>query len=195
MKTLDGYKGHLALACQTIVFLMTAFGGFLAAAAPPTSRLQNFSVGLVSLLLLALLLATRSLGRINVSKRRQRWLIGGLAAFVITIPAAILYPKYLSESTFWYPEEHPSLRIRGTEKELSEKVRIFLARNPGESMAPENLARNFEIDDIWNAEAISGVGTRLLVMYMWLTLGLGTSLFCFIESLGDGSTSRRGSAQ
>jgi len=176
------YKGLLISFVEIVVFLFAAFGGFLERVAPPEQSGAPYIVGILSFLTLIALLIVSAVARSAPGERyRRRWIFAGVIAFGAALPASYLYPQSLRQHTWWYPPDKPVQRLRGFDTDFTQPVKDFLKTNP-EERAPERLARNFELDQIWTQESIDHASSKLTAMYAWLVLSLATSVFCLLEA-------------
>jgi len=176
------YKGLLVSFVEIVVFLFAAFGGFLKSIAPPEQSGAPYIVGILSFLALISLLIVAAVARSAPGERyRRRWIFAGAIAFVVALPASFLYPRALAQHTWWYPPEKPVQRVRGGDNDFTEPVKDFLKGNPQDS-APERLARNFELDQIWTQQSIDHAASELTTLYAWLVLSLATAVFCLLEA-------------
>lgn len=176
------YKGLLVPFVEIIVFLFAAFGGFLKSIAPPEQSGAPYIVGILSFLTLIALLIVAGVARsVPGEQYRRAWIFAGVLAFVAALPASFLYPQALAQHTWWYPPDKPVQRLRGLDADFTQPVKDFLKSNPQER-APERLARNFELDQIWTRESIDRAASQLKELYAWLVLSLATAVFCLLEA-------------
>jgi hypothetical protein len=175
------YRRLLTLVVQVVVFLFSSFGGFLERVAPPEQSGARYVVGILSFLTLLALLSISAIARVAPgAKYRKGWIIAGVTASALAIPAAVMYPMSVRTYTWAYPSDKPVQRIRGLE--YSDLVKAYLKDNPGQSSDPNELAGKFEVSDLWTPDSISRASTRLLVLYGWLVLSLATAVFCLLEA-------------
>src|ERR1022692_3986049 len=121
------YSALLASAVEVVVFLFASFGGFLKGIAPPQQTGAAYATGILSFLVLITLLIISSLSRTAPgAKFRRAWLIAGIAAFILALPPAFLYPSALDRYTWSYPPETPVLRIRGSDADFTKQVEAFV---------------------------------------------------------------------
>src|SRR5436305_2017068 len=96
------YKGLLVSFVEIIVFLFAAFGGFLKNIDPPEQNGAPYIVGILSFLALIALLIVSAVARSAPGHRYRRlWILTGSLAFAAALPASYLYPKALSQHTWW----------------------------------------------------------------------------------------------
>jgi len=183
------YKGLLVSFVEIVVFLFAAFGGFLKSIAPPEQSRAPYIVGILSFLALIALLIVSAVARSAPGERYRRgWIFAGVLAFVAALPASFLYPQALAQHTWWYPPDKAVQRLRGLDTNFTQPVKDFLKSNPQES-APERLARNFELDQIWTQQSMDRAASKLTALYAWLVLSLATAVFCLLEANSSASRS------
>jgi hypothetical protein len=176
------YKGLLVSFVEVVAFLLASFGGFLKQIAPPDQTGASYAVGILSFLVLIALLIISALARSAPGEKfRRNWVVAGAMAFLIALPPSILYPRALAQYVWAYPPQKPVQRVRGLDADFTQQVKDFLKNNPDQK-APEELARNFDVDQIWTAESLRRASTRLLVLYALLVLSLATAVFCLLEA-------------
>ncbi len=176
------YRNLLTSFVEVVTFLLAAFGGFLKNIAPPAQTGAQYAVGILSFLLLIALLIISSIARAaHGRKYRRNWIIAGAAGFLIAVPPAFLYPRVLATYTWSYPPEKPIERVRGLDSDFTAQVKAFIKDNP-DQMAPEQLARNFDVNDIWTPESLGRASTKLLAVYLWLVMSFATAIFCLLEA-------------
>ncbi|WP_263350615.1 hypothetical protein [Acidicapsa acidisoli] len=183
MKTArDGRKIIVSLV-QVVLFLFTAFGGFLKKIAPPDETQPGYHVGLLSFLVLIILLTISALARqAPAAKYRRAWTIAGIVCFVIAILSGFLYPRMLDRYTYAYPPEKPTqIRVKGLDSGLTDVAREWIQEHPLES-SPGTLARKLPKENIWTPESIEQAKTILLCSYGSLVLSLAAAIFCLIEA-------------
>jgi len=178
------YKGLLVSFVEVVVFLLGAFGGFLADIAPPDETGVGFDIGVLSFFVLIALLITSGMARSVSGKQfRKLWLIAGCVAFLLALPPAFLYPRALNQFTWWDHSLQPAVhRLRGSDEDFKPPVKQFLKDHP-DQRAPEQITRDFDrLDQIWTEESIARASTKLRILYIWLVLALCISIFCLLEA-------------
>ena len=104
-------------------------------------------------------------------KFRGAWVIAGITALFLALPAAFLYPRALNRYTWVHPSEKPVQLIRGLDTDFTAKVKDFIKENPDQN-TPEELIRTFNLDEIWTAESLNTASAKLLALYSRLVLSL-----------------------
>jgi hypothetical protein len=177
------YKKLLTSFIEIVTFLLAAFGGFLKQIAPPEETGSTYAVGLLSFLVLIALLIISALARGTPgAKFRRNWILAGTAAFLVAIPPSFLYPSAREQYTWSYPPGSAVQRVQGGDVGFTPELKAFLKDHPHESSSPQELARKFDLDEIWTAESLRQARTRLLALYAWLVLSLATAVFCLLEA-------------
>ncbi len=173
-------KRLLSSFLEVVVFLFAGFGGFLKNIAPPEQSGVTYIAGISSFLALIVLMIVSALARSAPGQRyRRRWVVAGVLAFVVALPATYLYPQALRQYTWWYPDSTP--RLRGSDADVTPEVKVFLTSHP-DAKDPKALARNFEPSQIWTDDSLKQAGSRLSLLYTWLILSLATTVFCLLEA-------------
>ncbi len=186
------YKRLLTSLIQTVVLLLSAFGGFLKKIAPPEQTGAPYAVGIISfLVLIALLIVSALATSATGEKFRRAWLVAGVAGFILALPPSLIYHQSLETYTWSYPPESPVFRIRGLDTDFTREVKDFLHNHP-EVKSPESLARNFDLEAIWTPESLQHASMRLLLLYTWLVLALSTTIFCLLEAIARPASSTPG---
>jgi hypothetical protein len=176
------YKKLLTSFIEIVTFLLAAFGGFLKQIAPPEETGSTYAVGLLSFLVLITLMIISALARgTSGAKFRRNWILAGTVAFLVAIPPSFLYPSARAQYTWSYPPGSVVQRVRGADTGFTPEVKAFLKDHPDES-SPQELARKFDLDEIWTTESLRQARTRLLALYAWLVLSLATAVFCLLEA-------------
>jgi hypothetical protein len=186
------YKGLLVYFVEIVVFLFAAFGGFLKNIAPPEQSGAPYIVGILSFLALVVLLIVAAVARSAPGRRyRRKWIIAGMLAFAVALPASYFYSQSRSQYTWWYPPAEPVQRFRGLDTDFTPAVKDFLKNNKDnpQDRAAERLARNFDLDQIWTKESIEHAASRLTFLYAWLVMSLATAVFCLLEANSAASRS------
>jgi hypothetical protein len=183
MKSVKDSKKLLTSLGQVVVFLFSAYGGFLKRIAPPDETGTSYAVGVLSfLVLIVLLIVSAAARRAPGTKYRKAWLTAGIVCFAIAIPSALLYPKVLDKYTYSYPPEKPTeFRIKGDDTALTQDAKEWIQENPRDA-SPGTLARKLPKDDIWTPTSIEHSRSVLLGAYALLVLSLATAIFCLLEA-------------
>ncbi|MGP6156819.1 MAG: hypothetical protein ACLPYS_04790 [Vulcanimicrobiaceae bacterium] len=164
-----------------VALLFAAFGGSLTKLAPPQQVGGGNSVGLLSFVVLIVLLIVAVMGRSAVkTSARKGWIVAGIAASLVALPAVILYPRELADHTFRYPVINLTITyVNGSDKDLKPQARDYKRSHPDSS--PADLEQNFDYDQLWTSESIRYYEMVLLVMYGWLVLSIATAVFCLLQ--------------
>jgi hypothetical protein len=187
MKSTKDAKKLLISLGQIVVFLFSAYGGFLKKIAPPDEAGTSYAVGVLSfLVLIVLLIIAAAARRAPGLKFRKAWLAAGVVCFALAIPSAFLYPRMLDKYTYPYPPEKPSeSRVKGADTELTQDAKEWIQENPRET-SPGTLARKLPKDDIWTPASVEHARSVLLGTYALLVLSLATAIFCLLEANAGG---------
>lgn len=186
MKSIKDAKKLLTSFGQVVVFLFSAYGGFLKKIAPPDETGTSYAIGVLSFLVLIVLMIVSAAARhAPGTKYRRASLSAGIVCLGLAIPAAFLYPRMLDRYTYSYPPEKPTeTRVKGADTALTDDAREWTRENPRES-SPGILARKLPRDDIWTPESIEHAKSVLLASYASLVLSLATAMFCLMEANVD----------
>ena len=175
-------KAILVRGVGVVTYLMTAFGGFFTRIAPPDTTGAAYSVGIVSMLLLAVLLGVSAFGSDKDARHRGRWIRVGIAALVLTLPLAFVYHDLLDRFSYWYPPEAPSERhLNAGRDTLLPKAQEWARLHPTQA-SPAELERNLPIDAIWDPGALASASRALEISYACLVVVLATAIFCLVEA-------------
>jgi hypothetical protein len=175
------YKTLLISLVEVVTFLLASFGGFLKNIAPPDQVGANYSVGIMSFLLLIVLLVISAVARnLPDQSTSKRWLGAGSVLFCISVCAGLLYPYLLSNYTYPHQTELSHRQIGAPDKYLTSDARQYKAANP--SAGVDDLLQNLPDGDVWSSDGIERTSLLLLISYMALVLALAGAIFCLLEA-------------
>lgn len=176
-------KAILVRGVGVVTYLMTAFGGFFTRIAPPDTTGAAYSVGIVSMLLLAVLLGVSAFGSDDKdARRRGRWIRVGIAALVLALPLAFVYHDLLDRFSYGFPPEAPAERhLNAGSEALLPKAQEWTRQHPTQA-SPAELELNLPVGAIWNAGALASASRALEISYVCLVVVLATAIFCLVEA-------------
>lgn len=178
-------KSITAKAIQAITFLFSAFGGFLAAIAPPEEADTKLAVGLASMLALCVLLLISAISKNQSPKKyKMRWLIAAGSFLFISIVAGLGYAFLTDKLTFGYPPEAPTERyVAGTM--LTAQAQEYWTQQPSKTLS--ELVADFQgpqfRERVWKRGSIRIAKILLTINYIVLVLSLSTTIFCLTEGI------------
>jgi hypothetical protein len=176
-------KKLLTTFVEVVVFLFTAFGGFLTNLAPPPQTNASFAVGIGSFFVLIVLMLVSAIAREAPAKRhRRRWIKAGAVCFIIALPLGLFYPWVIGKLTYPYPplpDQPVAQHVNGWE--LTDTAKNFIKENPG-NYSPGELEMNLPYEEIWTDSSVSKAKMILLFHYTALILTLSTAIFCLLEA-------------
>jgi|GEM_PF-2337523 len=176
-------KKRLVVFVQVVVFLFAAFGGFLTDIAPPAQTNPKFAVGLSSFLVLILLLIISAVaGGAAAGKLYKKWLVAGIALFVLALVAGFLYPWVLGKLTYVYPplpEPPEAWRVQGLK--YTKQAEDLMKQPPG-NWTPGRLELELPYEDIWTADSVGNAKALLLLNYVALVMSIAGAIFCLLEA-------------
>src|SRR6266567_6031324 len=163
------YKRIAAWAIEIATFFFAAFGGFLTKIAPPDQTGASYDVGVMSFFVLIVLLAISAAARGKQTEaNRRRWMMAGIACFLLALPAVLLYRTAWEENTYSYPPEKPlQQHVRGSDADRTLLAEDWVREHPGDS-SPAELEANLPYNQIWKPESIARANRRLLLTYGWV---------------------------
>jgi hypothetical protein len=177
------YKNLLATFIEVVVFLFAAFSGFLSNIAPPVYPNISYAVGISSFFVLIILLIISAVAqKKSPSTYRRSWIRAGVVAFIVALPAGLIYPWTLGKLTYTYPpppDKAMAWRVNGWE--LTAQAQQFIRENPG-NYSPAQLELNLEYEDIWTENSVSKAKMILILNYTLLVISLATAIFCLLEA-------------
>ena len=175
------YRSLLVSFVEIVTFLLAAFGGFLRRIAPPDQVRASYPVGILAFLMLGTLLVISAIGRIaHAHAARKKWVVAGIALFLLSLPASFLYPSLLSHYTYPQQAELQQRQVAAPDKYLTSDARQFRFANPDASA--EDLTRNLPDGDVWSREGIERTESLLLAAYACLVMALSGGIFCLLEA-------------
>jgi hypothetical protein len=181
----------LTTAVQVVVFLFSSFGGTLRRLAPPQAVDVDQLVGISSFLVLIVLLIVSAISRTRRGRDRRSWITAGIALFVLSLVPAYFYPIQLERHTWENPPGREHRLLKGLDSDFTPAVQRYVAAHPDEGHDPQQLARNFETNQIWTPESLAQAAMRLRLLYVSLVLTLTTAVFCLIEANAEPIRRRR----
>lgn len=174
-------KALLTSSIEVVIFLLTAFGGFLKKIAPPDQTGASYDVGAMSFLMLILLMIASALGRNKQGERSSRgWVVAGSVLFFFAMIAAVLYPYVLSRYTYPQFSDPQTRHINASNRYLTPDAQQYLSANP--SAGPEELDRNLPDGDTWTRSGIQRAEFWLLASYACLVLCISGAIFTLLEA-------------
>jgi hypothetical protein len=175
------FKGLLALFIEVVTFLFAAFGGFLKRIAPPDPVGAAYPVGIMSFLMLGILLFISAMSRHKATPAADRkWIIAGVALFLLALPPSFLYPYLLSLRTYPHQSELRDRQISASDEYLTSDARRYKLSNP--EATAEDLTHNLPDGDVWSQAGLERTELELLVVYSCLVLTLSGTVFCLLEA-------------
>lgn len=175
------YKKRLTSFIEVVIFLLAAFGGFLKNVAPPIRPGASYAVGILSFFMLIVLLIISALARRQASSStRKKWLIGGIALFVVAVASGLEYPVVLGEYTYPERADLQDRKVCASDVYLTSHARQYKQTNP--SANAEDLEQNLPDGDIWLAQGIKRAEMTLLVTYVVFVLSIAGAIFCLLEA-------------
>jgi hypothetical protein len=185
-------KKLLTTFVEVVLFLFTAFSGFLTRIAPPPETNASFAVGIGSFFMLIILLAISAIAREATAKQlRKKWIKVGILCFVLAFPLGLSYSWVLNKLTYPYPPlpfTAVSQHVNGWE--LTETAKSFIREHPDKN-SPGELEFNLPSTAIWTERSLSAAKMILLCHYTALILVLSTAIFCLVEANIGGVRARR----
>ena len=175
------YKKRLTSIIEIVIFLFAAFGGFLKTVAPPIRPGASYAVGISSFFMLIVLLITSAVARRQASPgTRKKWLIAGIALFLVAVASGLGYPVVLGEYTYPERADLQGRKICASDVYLTSDARQYKQTNP--SANAEDLEQNLPDGDIWSAQGIKRAEMTLLVTYVAFVLSIAGAIFCLLEA-------------
>ena len=139
-------------------------------------------------MLIVLLIVSAVARRQASPSTRRKWLIAGIALFLVALVSGFGYPVVLGEYT--YPErvDLRERKICASDIYLTSDARQYKQTNP--SANAEDLEQNLPDGDIWSAQGIKKAEMTLLTTYVAFVLSIAGAIFCLLEaSVSQGENS------
>jgi hypothetical protein len=183
-------KDILRYGIELTAFVLSAFGGFLRAIAPPQEAGAALSVGLASFstLVVFLFVVAISKGK-NQKSRKTMWLrISGVLACVALI-SAFAYISNSNKFTFRYPPPNGERYMAGTQFTKEGQMYWDQLQDLSQVVLKFGLSNRAQV---WTPDSINRAQLLLTLNYVILVISLTGTVFALSEGVLAGSSFRKG---
>lgn len=177
-------KNVLVKGSEAVIFLFTAFGGYLTRYAPPNGTDAVFFIGLSQFIALFVLFFISALSN-QILKNRFKiiWIILALISLIIFVTSSLFYiDNYRNLSIDFPPTDNSERVLIGTEYTDSAQS-LLDENNDWKAQDVLSYLGILKKETVWTKESIDEARDKLNFSYVLMIVSLSIALFSLIEGV------------